>query len=70
MHVFGEEILKIPELTPHGTKQLITDTGESLDLSVLLAEEAPYGRKVVCVCDSSDLLQAAVRGRLWPNSKT
>ncbi|KAL8588662.1 hypothetical protein ACOMHN_001979 [Nucella lapillus] len=25
MHVFGEEILKIPDLTPHGTKQLITD---------------------------------------------
>ena len=30
MHVFGEEMLKIPELTPHGTKQLITDVGESL----------------------------------------
>ncbi|XP_076469947.1 conserved oligomeric Golgi complex subunit 7-like isoform X2 [Babylonia areolata] len=25
MHVFGEEILKIPELTPHGTKQLVMD---------------------------------------------
>jgi len=43
MHVFGEEILKIPELTPHGTKQLITDSGELLDLSLPLAEEAPYG---------------------------
>ncbi|XP_025115675.1 conserved oligomeric Golgi complex subunit 7-like [Pomacea canaliculata] len=25
MHVFGEEMLKIPQLTSHGTKQLITD---------------------------------------------
>lgn len=27
MHVFGEEMLKIPQLTSHGTKQLITDLG-------------------------------------------
>ena len=32
MHVFGEEMLKIPELTPHGAKQLITDMGEWLEL--------------------------------------
>ena len=68
MHVFGEEILKIPELTPHGTKQLITDSGELSDLSLPLAEEAPCGCKVVC--DGSDFLQAAVRSHLWPDSKT
>lgn len=30
MHVFTEEVLKIHELTPHATKQLITDIGQSM----------------------------------------
>jgi hypothetical protein len=34
MAVFGEEILKIQSLTPHGAKQLITDIGEETTLSL------------------------------------
>ena len=28
MHVLCEEVLRIHELTPHGTKQLVTDIGK------------------------------------------
>lgn len=28
MFLYCEEILKIPELSPHGTKQLVTDLGK------------------------------------------
>ena len=30
MHVLCEEVLRIHELTPHGTKQLVTDIGKIL----------------------------------------
>ena len=30
MHNYTEEILKIPEATPHGCKQLVTDIGKMI----------------------------------------
>ena len=45
MHVFGEEMLKIPELTPHGAKQLITDIGEWLELFNNAGRRGLWGKK-------------------------
>lgn len=34
MHTYTEEILKIPQLTAHGCKQLVTDIGQFGEISL------------------------------------